>query len=71
MNVTVVPSGYLGYLTVWPTGLPRPVASTLNSWDGRVLANAALLPAGAGGAISVFSSNNTQLVIDTNGYFAP
>src|ERR1019366_7374688 len=36
MNVSVVPNGYLGYLTVWPAGQPRPLVSTLNSLDGRI-----------------------------------
>src|ERR1019366_150461 len=36
LNVTVVPSGPLGYLTIWPTGEYQPVVSTLNSVDGRV-----------------------------------
>src|ERR1017187_2390435 len=30
-NVTVVPQGYLSFLTVWPTGQPQPWVSTLNS----------------------------------------
>lgn len=37
LNITVVPrAGTLGYLTVWPTGQPQPVVSTLNSgeWVG-------------------------------------
>jgi len=29
------------------------------------------VPAGTGGAISVFASNATDLLIDINGYFAP
>jgi hypothetical protein len=36
-----------------------------------VTANAAIVPAGTGGAISVFASNDSDLVIDINGYFAP
>jgi hypothetical protein len=52
LNVTVVPSTkYLGYLSIWPTGQSLPVVSTLNSYDGRVVANAAIVPAGTGGAI--------------------
>ena len=47
LNVTVVPSGSLGYLTIWPTGESQPVVSTLNSPDGRMKANAAIVPAGA------------------------
>jgi DNA-binding beta-propeller fold protein YncE len=72
MNVTVVPStGTLGYLTVWPAGQPRPVASTLNSVDGRIKANAAIVPAGAGGDISIYATDTTNVIVDVNGYFAP
>ena len=54
LNVTVVPPGPLIYLTTWPAAQTNPVASTLNSFDGDVVANAAIVPAGAGGDISVF-----------------
>jgi hypothetical protein len=67
--VTVVPQGELGYITVWPTGQSQPLASTLNSLDGEVQANAAIVAGGTGGAISVFATNNTDLVLDINGYF--
>ncbi len=70
LNVTVVPQGPLGYLTVWPAGRSQPNVSTLNSVDGRVKANAAIIPAGASQAISVFASNTTDVVIDIDGYFA-
>ena len=70
-NVTVVPQGVLGFLTAWPTGQTQPYVSTLNSYDGTVLANAAIVPAGTGGAVSFFATNNTDLVVDINGYFAP
>ena len=43
LNVTVVPHGPLGYLSVWPTGAAQPLVSTLNSPEGRVKANAALV----------------------------
>ena len=71
LNVTVVPSGPLGYLTLWPTGQTRPVASTLNSLDGRIKSNAAIVPAGTAGAVSVFASDTTNVVLDINGYFVP
>jgi hypothetical protein len=71
LNVTVVPHGELGYLTAWPAGVTQPVVSTLNSLDGTVLANAAIVPAGTGGAVSFFATNTTDLVVDINGYFAP
>ena len=69
LNVTVVPAGPLGYLTIWPTGEPQPQVSTLNSPDGRVKANAAIVPAGAAGAVSVFVSDTANVLIDINGYF--
>jgi hypothetical protein len=48
MNVTVVPDSMLSYLTAWPTGSPQPLVSALNSCDGVVVANAAIVPAGGG-----------------------
>jgi hypothetical protein len=69
LNVTVVPDGPLGYLSVWPTGTTQPLVSTLNSPDGRVKANAALATGGNGGEISIYASNTTDLVLDVSGYF--
>jgi hypothetical protein len=70
MNVTVVPHGGLGALTVWGTGTPQPNASTLNSYDGRVKSNYALVAGGVGtGLISVWASNVTDVVLDVSGYF--
>ena len=71
LNITVVPPAPLTYLTVWPTGAAQPYVSTLNSYNGATLANAAIVPAGTGGDISIYVSNATDVVIDINGYFAP
>ena len=71
LNFTVAPQGSLGYLTVWPTGQSQPLVSTLNSDDGRVKANAAIVPAGTAGGIRVFVTNQTDVVIDISGYFVP
>jgi hypothetical protein len=71
LNTTVVPRGTLGYLSVWPVGQAQPVVSTLNSLDGTVLANAAIVPAGTNGSVNFYASNDTDLVVDINGYFAP
>jgi hypothetical protein len=69
LNVTVVPKGYLAYLIVWPTGEQQPKVSLLNSFDGRVKANAAILAGGNNGGVSVFASNDTDVLLDINGYF--
>ena len=70
LNVTVVPDAQLGYLSMYPTGQIRPVVSTLNS-DGRIKANAALVPAGSGGGVTVYASDATQVILDVSGYFVP
>src|ERR1019366_241594 len=71
LNFSVVPHGGLGYLTVWPTGQSRPTVSTLNDLVAQIIANAAIVPAGTSGDVSVYPSSDTDLVIDINGYFAP
>src|ERR1019366_873803 len=70
LNVSVVPQGSLGYLTIWPTGEGRPVVATLNSIDGRIKADAAIVPAGTNGAVSVYVTQTTNVILDINGYFA-
>ena len=72
LNVTVVPMGRLGYLTIWPASEGQPLVSTLNSLDGRVKANAAIVPAGMpSGSVSVYVTQTSNVVLDIDGYFAP
>jgi YVTN family beta-propeller protein len=73
LNVTLVPiqHGRVGYLTIWPTGEDQPLVSTMNSVDGRTKANAAILQSGYQGAVSVYVSDTTNVVLDIDGYFAP
>ena len=69
-NASVVPQGPLGYLTLWPDGQPRPLASTLNAMDGMVTSNMAIVPS-TNGSIDAYASGITQLVLDVSSYFAP
>ncbi len=71
LNYTVVPQGPLGYLTTWPTGQSQPLVSTLNAPTGTIVANAAIVPTGTGGQVSVYVTNTTDVIVDVNGYFAP
>ena len=72
LNVTVVPITRLSYLTIWPTGEGQPIASTLNSPDGRTKANAVIIPAGTpSGSVSVYVTDTTNVLLDINGYFIP
>ena len=70
VNFGALPHGPLGYLTAWPAGSPLPLVGTLGSPTGQQVSNAAIVPAGTGGAIDIFVSDDTDLIIDINGYFA-
>ena len=70
LNFTAIPHGSLEYLSVWPAGQSQPVVSTLNASTGTVTANAAIVVAGTGGDIDVLASDDSDVVIDINGYFA-
>jgi hypothetical protein len=69
LNVTVRPTLTLTYLTAWPAGQQMPNVSTLNAFQGGTVSNAAIIPAGSGGGINVFVTDQTHLALDINGYF--
>src|SRR5262249_39952588 len=70
LNITAVPRGPLQSVSIWPAAQPQPLVSTLNSFQGAIVANAAIVPAAADGSVKVFASEATDIVIDINGYFA-
>jgi hypothetical protein len=49
----------------------RSKIATPNSFAGLIVANAALVPSGSNGAVSAFVTNQTHLILDINGFFAP
>jgi hypothetical protein len=70
LNATVVPSGLLGYLTLWPQGTAQPTVSTLNALDGAITYNMAIVPT-SNSEIRAYATNSTQLILDIFGYFGP
>ena len=69
LNVTITEPSAAGYLTVWPTGSPQPLASNLNFTAGRTIANSVVTKVGANGQISLFNSaGTTHVVIDVLGW---
>ena len=71
-NATVVPSGSLGYLTLWPHGQQQePVVSTLNAYDGFITSNMAIVPNLDGSTNTDAAYGYTHLILDISGYFAP
>jgi hypothetical protein len=71
LNFGAIPHAALGFLTTWPTGSPLPLVGTLGSPDGLPVSNAALVPAGTNGSISLYANADTDVIVDANGYFAP
>jgi hypothetical protein len=73
-NATIVPPhpNGGGYLTLWPSGVQRPLVATSNFNAGQIVNRHFIVGLGAtDGAFKIFSSNTTELVIDVSGYFAP
>jgi hypothetical protein len=74
LNVTAVDPGSFGFVTVWPSGAGRPVASSLNTAPGRTRPNLVVAKLGAGGAVSLYDyadADGTDLAVDVVGYFRP
>ncbi len=72
-NVTIAPptlGQLIDFITIWPTGQPRPFASVINDYLGTVENNMLILPAGTNGQIDVYASQNADLILDLYGYFA-
>src|SRR4051812_16498454 len=70
-NLTVVQAeADAGFIKAYPTGSAQPLVSSLNFNTNDVKGNAAIVPANGSGSIDIFSSVNTHIIIDINGYFA-
>lgn len=71
LNVTVVSPTAGGYLTVYPDGVTRPTASSINFPAGWVGANSVTATVGSDGKVAIYnSSGNTNVVVDVVGYYA-
>jgi len=70
LNVTVTNPTAASYLTVYPTGKPRPTASNLNFVKGQTIANLVIVPVGTGGKISFYNNAGTvDIVADIAGQY--
>ena len=72
MNVTVDATTGSSFLTVFPAGTTRPLASNLNWVAGDVVPNLVTVKIGAAGQVSVYNLNgNTHVIADVAGYYVP
>ncbi|CAA9335542.1 MAG: hypothetical protein AVDCRST_MAG16-1549 [uncultured Frankineae bacterium] len=71
VNLTAVSPTASSHVTAYPTGEPRPTASTLNNRAGTTRPNLAVVKLGAGGRISLFNAaGSTHLLADVAGYYS-
>ena len=71
LNITVTNTQGPGFISIYPQGGPQPSVSTLNYVAGQTVANAAVVPAGTSGGVTVVAGvSGTDLIIDINGYYA-
>jgi hypothetical protein len=69
-NITITNPTSGGFVTLWNAGVTRPDASNVNFTPGLTVANFAILPLGAGGAISIYNAfGETDVLLDISGYF--
>jgi hypothetical protein len=69
MNLTATGSDGAGFVTAFPTGSTRPLASNLNmGGPGETTPNLVIVPLGTGGKISLFTRSGTDLLGDVTGY---
>ena len=70
LNVTAVLPDHASHITVWPTGVTRPVASNLNVQPGDIAPNLVVVKVGADGKVSLFNNEgNVDLIADVVGWF--
>ena len=72
INVTAIQPTRSGFLTVFPAGGSRPLASSLNFVPGDVIANLVIVRIGANGQVSVYNNaGSTHVAADVVGYYGP
>lgn len=70
VNLTATQTTAAGYLTVYPAGGSRPVASSINFPPGWTGANQVTVPVGSGGGVSIYNRvGSTHVIADVLGYY--
>jgi hypothetical protein len=71
VNITATDPTAGSYLTVFPTGTARPLASNLNFRPGQTIPNLVVVKLGAGGKFSVYNAQgSTHFIADVVGWYS-
>ena len=72
LNVTVTEPDKGSFLTVYPGGAVKPLASNLNFQPGQTIPNLVLVPVGPGNTVTFYNDQgNVDVIADLLGYYAP
>jgi hypothetical protein len=70
LNVTAILNGPESFLTVYPSGTTRPLASNLNPVNGQAVPNLVVARLGTNGRVSIYSNLGfTDVVADVQGWY--
>jgi hypothetical protein len=69
VNVTVTGPRTSGFMTVFPCGALRPLASNLNFQAGVDAANLVITSSNADGTVCLYSDSVADVIVDVNGLF--
>lgn len=70
LNVTATGPTGPGFLTVYPNGESRPLASNVNFTTGQTVPNTVIAKVGTGGLVTVYNdTNTTHVIVDVSGWF--
>jgi hypothetical protein len=68
-NATTI-NGGAGYLTLYPGGVPRPLAASSNFSAGQVMNAPFTVGLSASGEFNIFTTTSTDVIIDVLGYYS-
>lgn len=69
LNITATEGTTSSFLSVWPTGQPRPTSSTVNFSAGQTVANTTVVGVGDSGQVSLFNyTGSVHVVVDVIGW---
>jgi hypothetical protein len=68
LSVTVVDAPASGFVTIFPCGQPVPVTSNVNFSQGQTTDNSVFVEAGKGAKVCLYTSADTDLLVDATGY---
>ena len=70
LNVTATGATAPTFLTVWPSGIARPLASSVNLAAGETVPNLVIVPVGSLGGVSIYNNTgSTHVVVDVVGWY--